>query len=116
MQLRDPGERLVECVKQESCQEMRSGQHLANQNRELHGTDQSEASMQPFPNEPLGILGQYGQDRGCVTLSSICDIKDESVMLENKAKLKMNSSLIFCIVSALILSANGLGVEVRLTW
>ena len=28
----------------------------------------------------------------------------------------MNSSLLFCIVSALILSANGLGVEVRLSW
>ena len=28
--MQDPGERLVECVKQESCQEMRSGQQLPN--------------------------------------------------------------------------------------
>ena len=50
-----------------------------------------------------------------MTLSSICDIKDESVKFENKMRLKMNSSLLVCIVSTLILAsppATGLGVEV----
>ena len=98
-------------------QEERSCLHLTNENTELTEADQSEALLSPIPNEPLGIWGQFGQDRGCVTLSSFCDIKDESVMLGNIARLNMNSSLLcVCIVSALILSANGLGVEVRLGW
>ena len=98
-------------------QEKRSCQHLTNKKIELTEADQSEASLQLIPNEPLSIWGQFGQDRGCVTLLSFCDIKDESVMLGNKARLNMPSSLLcVCIVSALILSANGLGVEVRLTW
>ena len=112
---RDSGERLMECVKQESCQE----KHLTYENTELTRADQSQVLLSPIPNELLSIWGQFGQDRGCCdSLLSFCDIKDESVMLGNIARLNMNSSLLcFCIVSALILSsANGLGVEVRLGW